>query len=35
LPRRLGGDAGLMASIVSGQVVIAAATLPLALALLG
>lgn len=35
LARRLGGDAALMASIVSGQVVIAAVTLPLALALLG
>jgi malonate transporter and related proteins len=35
LARRLGGDAPLMASIVSGQVVIAAVTLPLALALLG
>lgn len=35
LARRLGGDAGLMASIVSGQVVIAAVSLPLALALLG
>lgn len=35
LARRLGGDAELMASIVSGQVVIACVTLPLALALLG
>ncbi len=35
LARRLGGDAALMASIVSGQVVIAAVTLPVALALLG
>ncbi|MBL8831332.1 MAG: AEC family transporter [Rhodospirillales bacterium] len=35
LARRLGGDASLMASIVSGQVVLAAVTLPLALALLG
>lgn len=35
LARRLGGDAELMASIVSGQVVIAAVTLPLALAMSG